>query len=444
MIAFLWIVQKKYFYLSTGFWCDIAATKTIRGRKRGNDVMINVIGLGYIGLPTALMLATHGQNVIGTDLSEDVIRSLNNGQVNLKENGIEELYQRAIEHGIRFSTQYQEAEMYIVSVPTPYDEETKCVDTVYVEAAVKTVLAVCPKGAILVIESTVSPGTIDHKIRPLIAQHGFTVGVDIYLVHAPERILPGNMLYELEYNNRTVGADQEEVGIRVKEIYASFCKGEITLTDIRTAEMTKVVENTFRAINIAFANELAKICHSNGLDVYEVINICNKHPRVNILQPGPGVGGHCISVDPWFLVGDYPQLSTVTAAAMHTNADMPKFVLARIREIMQQHGLKDISRVGLYGLAYKANVDDCRESPALQLQQVVKDCCDMTLISYDPYVRRELFSNQEHDLKAFLDQVDLVVVLVGHDEIRKNVTALDSKIILDCCNLPEIVDAYHL
>ena len=406
--------------------------------------MINVIGLGYIGLPTALMLAAHGQDVVGTDLSETVVQALWDGQVSLMENGIRELYRRAVEGGIRFSTQYQRADVYIISVPTPYIQETKCVDASYVEAAVKTVLGVCPKGAILVIESTISPGTIDRQIRPLIEESGFAIGEDIFLVHAPERIIPGNMLYELEYNNRTIGADQKEIGIQVRDIYASFCKGEITLTDIRTAEMTKVVENTFRAVNIAFANELAKICRKNGLDVYEVINICNKHPRVNILQPGPGVGGHCISVDPWFLVGDYPQIATVTAAAMHMNAEMPKFVLKRIRKIMRQHGMEDITRVGLYGLTYKANVDDCRESPGLQLQQVVNDFCALTLVSYDPYVGRDLLPNQQHDLNAFLDQVDLVVILMGHDEIRKNASALQGKIVLDCCNIPELADAYHL
>ena len=220
--------------------------------------MINVIGLGYIGLPTALMLAAHGQEVVGTDLSETVVTALNKGTVSLMEDGIEQLYCKAVAGGIRFTTQYQKAEVYIISVPTPYIQETKCVDASYVESAVKTVLGVCPKGAILVIESTISPGTIDKQIRPLIEQHGFTIGEDIFLVHAPERIIPGNMLYELEHNNRTVGADQKEIGIRVKEIYASFCKGEITLTDIRTAEMTKVVENTFRGGNIDFANELAK------------------------------------------------------------------------------------------------------------------------------------------------------------------------------------------
>ena len=406
--------------------------------------MINVIGLGYIGLPTALMLAAHGQDVVGTDLSEAVVNNLKNGRVSLMEEGIEVLYRRALEGGIRFSNEYQKADMYIISVPTPYIQETKQVDASYVEAAVKTVLGVCPRGAVLVIESTVSPGTIDKRIRPLIVENGFVIGKDIFLTHAPERIIPGNMLYELEHNNRTVGADQREIGIRVRDIYASFCKGEIILTDIRTAEMTKVVENTFRAVNIAFANELAKICRKNGLDVYEVINICNKHPRVNILQPGPGVGGHCISVDPWFLVGDYPQLATVTAAAMHMNAEMPKFVLKRIRKIMGEHGMTDLSRVGLYGLAYKANVDDCRESPGLQLQQVVNDFCAMTLPSYDPYVKAEILSNQHHALDAFLAQVDLVVILVGHEEILRNAPALKGKIVLDCCNLPELTDAYHL
>ena len=406
--------------------------------------MINVIGLGYIGLPTALMLASHGQDVVGTDLSEKVVGALNNGQVTLMEDGIEALYQKAVAGGIRFSTEYQKAEIYIISVPTPYDTETKCVDACYVEAAVKTVLGVCPKKAVLVIESTISPGTIDKQIRPLIESNGFTIGEDIFLSHAPERIIPGNMLYELEYNNRTVGADQREIAEQVRDIYASFCKGEITLTDIRTAEMTKVVENTFRAVNIAFANELAKICRSNGLDVYEVINICNKHPRVNILQPGPGVGGHCISVDPWFLVGDYPAIATVTAAAMHMNAEMPRFVLKRIRKIMAEHGMTDINRVGLYGMAYKANVDDSRESPGLQLQQVINDYCALTLKSYDPYVSQELLPNQQPDLKTFLDQVDMVVILVGHDEIRQNAAALEGKIVLDCCNLPELAGAYHL
>ena len=201
------------------------------------------------------------------------------------------------------------SDVYIVSVPTPYDKFSKKVDACYVVEAVKDVMKVCHKGATVVIESTVSPGTIDKFVRPVIEENGFTIGQDINLVHAPERIIPGNMVYELLHNNRTIGADDKAVGEKVKELYSSFCQGDIVVTDIRTAEMTKVVENTFRAVNIAFANELAKICRHDNMDVYEIIKICNMHPRVNILQPGPGVGGHCISVDPWFLVGDYPSLA---------------------------------------------------------------------------------------------------------------------------------------
>lgn len=187
------------------------------------------------------------------------------------------------------------------------------------------------------------------------------------MVHAPERIIPGNMIYELKNNSRTISADNNEIGMIVKNLYQVFCKGEIVLTDIRTAEMTKVIENTYRDINIAFANELTKICRSDDMDVYEIIRIANMHPRVNILHPGPGVGGHCISVDPWFLVGDYPDLTNLILAARKINDSMPQHVLKRIRDIMKKNNIRDISRVGLYGLTYKENVDDIRESPTLQL-----------------------------------------------------------------------------
>lgn len=406
--------------------------------------MINVIGLGYIGLPTALMLAAHGQQVVGTDLSEPVVEALNRGAVSLMEEGVEDLYRRAVERGIRFSTKYQKAEYYIIAVPTPYDAQTKQVDAGYVESAMAMILEVCPPGAVVVIESTVSPGTIEKRLRPMIQEKGFVIGADIFLAHAPERIIPGNMLYELRCNNRTVGADQQQIGLRVKELYRSFCQGEITLTDIRTAEMTKVVENTFRAVNIAFANELAKICRESGLDVYEVIDICNKHPRVKILQPGPGVGGHCISVDPWFLVGDYPSLTDLTTAAMRTNARMPRFVLERIRQIMDEHGLEDMRRVGLYGLAYKANVDDSRESPGLQLQQVIQSEYGCCLRCYDPYIKGQLLPQQHQGLDAFLEGLELVVVLVGHTQLRSCPEKLQGKLILDCCNLPELSGAHHL
>lgn len=399
--------------------------------KGDKKKMVNVVGLGYIGLPTALMMASHGVDVVGTDYKKEVVDKLNAGQTTFKEKGLDELFHAAVDAGIKFTTEYQKTDTYIVSVPTPYDKFTKKVDAKYVVEAVKDVMKVAPKGATVVVESTISPGTIDNYVRPEIEKDGFKIGEDIQLVHAPERIIPGNMVYELLHDNRTIGADDKEVGEKIKKLYASFCQGEIVVTDIRTAEMTKVVENTFRAVNIAFANELAKICRYAGMDVYEIIKICNMHPRVNILQPGPGVGGHCISVDPWFLVGDYPRIAKVIDESMKTNDGMPEFVLNRIYEIMRQEGLKDISRVGLYGLTYKENVDDVRESPTLQLLENQKRHLAPGLKVYDPLIEKDIVENQYHDFDKFLNDVDMVVIMVGHNQIRENLDKLKGKVIFD-------------
>ena len=406
--------------------------------------MINVIGLGYIGLPTALMLAASGNQVVGTDLNLDIVTKLQNGVVPFEEAGITELYQNAIESGITFTTEYQQTDMYIVTVPTPYDGGTKKIDPKYIVAATEMVLDVAKKGALLVIESTVSPGTMDKFVKPLIKAKGYKLGEDIYLVHAPERILPGNMIHELKYNSRTIGADEQEAGDKVKAIYESFCDSEIVVTDIRTAEMTKVVENTFRDINIAFANELAKICRTDDLDVYEIIRIANKHPRVNILNPGPGVGGHCISVDPWFLVGDYPGLTNLILTARHTNDSMPQHVLERISDIMKERGMSDYSRVGLYGLTYKSNVDDIRESPTLQLLDLQRKHLAPGLKVYDPMVNKNLVDNQYHDFDEFINDVDFIVIMVGHDHIIEHEKALKSKVVLDTQKVLENSDTYYI
>lgn len=406
--------------------------------------MVNVIGLGYIGLPTALMMASHGIEVIGTDYNKELVDTLNAGHTTFKEDGLDELFQDALKAGIKFSTEYQVTDTYIVSVPTPYDKFSKKVDACYVVAAVESVLKVAPKGATIVVESTVSPGTMEKFVRPAVEKAGFIIGEDINLVHAPERIIPGNMVYELLHNNRTIGADDKEVGEKVKKYYSSFCQGEIVVTDIKTAEMTKVVENTFRAVNIAFANELARICRHDGMDVYEIIKICNMHPRVNILQPGPGVGGHCISVDPWFLVGDYPSLAKVIDESMKTNDSQPDFVLNRIYEIMKEKGMTDISRVGLYGLTYKENVDDMRESPTLQLLESQERHLATGLKVYDPFIKKDVVKNQYHDLDTFLGGVDFVVVMVKHDEIKENTEKLQGKVVLDCHNVIKMDGVYHI
>ncbi len=392
-------------------------------------MLVNVIGMGYIGLPTALMMASHGVNVIGTDCNPERINELSTGGKTFEEKGLAELFSTARAAGIRFTEKYQKADVYIVSVPTPYIKKTRKIDPQYVIAACKSVLETCDDGSILVVESTISPGTIDKFVRPLLN------GRNIRLAHAPERIIPGNMLHELVHNARTIGVDDRETGETIKDLYASFCEGEIVLTDIRTAEMSKVVENTFRDINIAFANELAKICHEAGMDVYEVIRIANRHPRVNILAPGPGVGGHCISVDPWFLVGDYPKLASLIHTARDVNDGMPAFVLKRIAEIMNENGIIDLSRVGLYGLTYKENVDDTRESPTLQLLDVIREAGKPMPQVYDPFISRDMVPNQHHDLDAFLEACDLVVIMVGHSELRDNLSVLDGKIVFDTRNI---------
>ena len=406
--------------------------------------MINVIGLGYIGLPTALMMASHGVEVVGTDYNKELVNTLNAGHTTFKEDGLDELFNQAVKAGIKFTTEYQHTDTYIVSVPTPYDKFSKKVDACYVVAAVKDVLKVAPKGATIVVESTVSPSTMEKFVRPAVEEAGFVIGEDVHLVHAPERIIPGNMVYELLHNNRTIGADEKEIGEKVKKLYSYFCQGEIVVTDIKTAEMTKVVENTFRAVNIAFANELARICRHDNMDVYEIIKICNMHPRVNILQPGPGVGGHCISVDPWFLVGDYPSLAKVIDESMKTNDSQPDFVLNRIYEIMKEKGMTDIARVGLYGLTYKENVDDMRESPTLQLLESQERHLATGLKVYDPYITKDVVKNQYHDLDKFLADVDFVVVMVKHNEIKENEAKLEGKVVLDCHNVIKMNGVYHI
>ena len=407
--------------------------------------MINVIGLGYIGLPTALMMASHGVEVVGTDYNKKLVDTLNAGHTTFKEDCLDELFKAAVKAGIKFTTEYQKTDLYIVSVPTPYDKFSKKVDACYVVAAIKEVMKVCPKGATVVVESTVSPGTMDNFVRPVVEANGFKIGEDLHLVHAPERIIPGNMVYELLHNNRTIGADSKEIGEKVKEYYASFCQGEIVVTDIRSAEMTKVVENTFRAVNIAFANELARICRHDNMDVYEIIRICNMHPRVNILQPGPGVGGHCISVDPWFLVGDYPRLAKVIDESMKTNDSQPEFVLNRIYEIMKENGITDNRKVGLYGLTYKENVDDYRESPTLQMLELQERHLARPLKCYDPFLENQkIAENQFYNFDEFINDVDMVVIMVKHDHIKQNWDKLKGKVILDCFNICPLEGVYHI
>ncbi len=399
------------------------------------DQFVNVVGLGYIGLPTAMMMAAHGVHVVGTDYNQSLVEELKAGRLTFQEEGLEELFKSAQNGGIQFSSDYSDqADIYVVAVPTPYDKASKRIDPSYVISAVKKILSICKDGAIVVVESTVSPGTMDKYIRPLLKD----TEKKLHLAHAPERIIPGNMIYELLHNSRTIGADSKQVGEQVKAVYSAFCQGDIEVTDIRTAEMTKVVENTYRDINIAFANELLKICARDGMDVNEIIRIANKHPRVNILSPGPGVGGHCIAVDPWFLVGDYPELANLIRLARQINDGMPGFVLERVSELMEENGIHDFKRVGFYGLTYKENVDDVRESPTLQLIEMMKRHLSEPPKCYDPMVERDVVEHQYHDFETFVNDIDLMVVMIHHEHLDQVCQSVQNKVVFDTrnCNLP--------
>lgn len=405
---------------------------------------INVIGLGYIGLPTALMFAAKGIRVRGTDINVDIINKLNSGKLTFKEEGLDYLFEEAVKNKIEFSTEFLNTNMYIITVPTPYIKDSKKIDASYIVSAINKVLEVCDKGTIIVIESTISPRTIDKFIRPLIEEKGLIIGYDVHLAHAPERIIPGKMIYELVHNPRTIGADDEVIGNKVKELYSSFCKGEIIVTDIKTAELSKVVENTFRDINIAYANELTKICRKENIDVHKLIEIANKHPRVNILQPGPGVGGHCISVDPWFLVGDYPNLVNLIKSARDVNDSMPDFVISRIKEIMRENNIEDISKVGLYGITYKENIDDMRESPTLQLLEKLTDYESSHIKVYDPFINELVCKNQYLDFEKFITDIDIIVIMVAHTHLKERLDIIKNKLILDTKNLIKDSNLYKL
>lgn len=405
--------------------------------------MINVIGLGYIGLPTALMFAAHGECVVGTDCKQNVVERLVREDLGIDENGIHELYCAAKEH-ISFSAQYATVGTYIVAVPTPHEKNSKKIDPSYVVQAVKSIVKICPDQAIIIIESTISPGTIDTFIRPIIVSAEKTLNKRIHLAHAPERIIPGNMIKELKQNSRTIGVDDSSVGEIIKTQYKKFCQGEIVITNIKTAEMTKVVENTYRDVNIAFANELSKICHAADIDVHEVIRIANMHPRVSILSPGPGVGGHCIAVDPWFLVGDYPQLTKLILAARMVNESMPEFVMERMSQVMEENRIFDLKRVGIYGLTYKENTPDLRESPSLQLLEKMKKHMAFGVHVYDPFIKIKVVENQHFDFQEFVSSVDFVVVMVGHEHIKERREDLRDKFILDCRNVFQGETIYKL
>lgn len=377
---------------------------------------ICVIGLGYIGLPTASILAKQGFKVVGVDVKKDLAKKLKRGQVDTSEPGLEIQVKTVIKSGtLQPKTELEPAEVFIICVPTPLTDDHKA-DLSYVKDATESILPYLRKNNLVILESTVPPGTTREILAPILETNGLEAGKDFYLAHCPERVLPGRILKELVENDRIIGGINLRSAQVAKEIYQTFVTGEIYLTDSETAEMTKLVENSFRDVNIAFANELSRICDHLDVDVWEVIGLANKHPRVNILSPGPGVGGHCTAVDPWFIVQKAPQETQLIKTSREINESMPDCVVEKVEKAIKQAGIKE-PIIACLGITYKADVDDLRESPALKIVGKLKDK-GYSLRVCDPYVKDciglDLFA-----LEEAINGADCVVLLVNHKNFKK-------------------------
>ncbi|MGE7605405.1 nucleotide sugar dehydrogenase [Peribacillus frigoritolerans] len=395
------------------------------------------VGLGYIGLPTSIMFAKHGVDVVGVDISPRVIDSLNSGKIHIEEPGLQEALNEVVEKGLfRAALQPEKSDVFIVAVPTPnHDDEYKSCDLSYVLSAVKNVIPYLEKGNVLIVESTIAPRSMDDEVKPLVEQSGFKVGEDIYLVHCPERVLPGQILHELIHNNRIVGGITPNCTEAGAKVYSTFVQGEIIKTNAKTAEMSKLMENTFRDVNIALANELAKVCNNLEINALDVIQMANKHPRVNLHTPGPGVGGHCLAVDPYFIVAKEPETAQLINLARNINTSMPEYVVENANTLMENVQGKVVT---VFGLTYKGNVDDVRESPAMEILEILKNQGKYEVRAFDPHVEKEwVISN----LEEAVNDSDLVLILSDHSEFKNldwnQFTGMATKRIFDTKNVVE-------
>jgi UDP-N-acetyl-D-mannosaminuronic acid dehydrogenase len=390
---------------------------------------IAVIGLGYIGLPTAAALATNGLSVVGVDVNVRTVESVNRGEVPFVEPDLGVAVSGAVGLGrLRASTEVPEADVYIVAVPTPFTEGHRA-DLSYIRAATEAIAPKLRGDELVILESTSPPGTTRQladwirELRPELAQAGDAPGTGgIGFAHCPERVLPGRVMIEIVTNDRIIGGLTPGVAERAAELYRVFCQGEMIITDAATAELSKLAENAYRDVNIAFANELSTICDALGMDVWELIRMANHHPRVNILQPGPGVGGHCIAVDPWFIVSAAPEQARLIRAAREINDAKPHHVAERV--LAKAERFRE-PRIACLGLAFKPNIDDLRESPAIEIVELLADALpDVTIDAVEPHVDKlpERLAQRANVVLTPADEAveaaDIVVLLVDHDAFR--------------------------
>lgn len=375
---------------------------------------ICVIGLGYIGLPTAAVFAMSGYQVIGVDINEEAVKSINGGVPHIEEPGLGRLIKMMVESKkLIAQTKPEEADAFIIAVPTPNNPDKSC-NLDYVINATESIIPYLQKGNVVIIESTIGPRTTEDVILPILRQTRFNVGEDIYLAHCPERVLPGKILEELVENNRIVGGVNPASTEKAAELYRAFVKGEIIMTEAKTAEMSKLMENTFRDVNIALANELVKICSELEIDAIDVIRMANKHPRVNIHYPGPGVGGHCLAVDPYFIVEKAPDTAKIISLAREVNCSMPEFVVSKVSGFVKKG-----ERVAVLGITYKGNIDDMRESPASEIiEMLVHQGYEVTV--FDPHVKNPDIHGVgiSTNVNAVLGNASCALILADHNEFK--------------------------
>ncbi|NPE27568.1 nucleotide sugar dehydrogenase [Methanococcoides sp. SA1] len=395
---------------------------------------ICVMGLGYIGLPTALLLSGK-HDVLGYDINLELVEKINNRILPFSEPGMDEAF---FNSDMRASTKLEKSDVYIVCVPTPFDKEVKMAELRFVKNAVESLVPMLEKGNLVIIESTITPGTCEKIVTPIIERSGLKVGDDILLSHCPERAIPGKTFEEMVNNDRIVGGINEQSTEMTAEVYETFVKGSLYKTNARTAEFVKLMENTFRDVNIALANEFAILSEEVGIDVREAITYANKHPRVSILSPGPGVGGHCIAVDPWFLTENTINAKLIRSAR-EINDSMPSYVLSKAKKILKDSDIKN-PIVTIFGVAYKANIGDTRETPALKLIKLCeKEGWDVRI--YDPLVTKFVYALSSFE--EAVDKSDLIIITVGHEafgnlDINRISELMNCKNIMDTANILDV------
>lgn len=373
------------------------------------------MGMGYIGLPTAGILAASGYNVYGYDISTKVVEAINEGNITFHEPGLKALAGAAINSGnLKAYSDLQPADVFIIAVPTPVNQNNKA-DLSAIEFCAEKIVNVLKPGNLIILESTSPPGTTKDLVVPALEKTNLKAGKDFFVAYCPERVMPGKILNEITQTSRVIGGINEASANKARELYKTFVDAEIYLTDSLTAEMVKLVENTYRDVNIALANELAKIAHHSSFNVHEVIELANLHPRVHLHQPGPGVGGHCIPVDPWFIVEKFPVTSKLIKQARQINDSMPCFIYKLVKKHLKEVGL-DRAKITIMGISYKANVDDARNSPVLKLIENIEKDPDLFLSVYDPFT-----SSLDCELLGFeesLKDSDCIIIAVDHKEFK--------------------------